>query len=159
MLEETQKRLDVLQKQCDAIRAELTRIDGKAGTLIAWAGTSFAVLSAGVSLAGPAAPAARLIAAAGVLLLVAAIGVLLVGVVCPFIPSTGGTGFVAYARDPAALTTVAAMNALGLVDLYAAEGRMLSAIAMRKSQRLRAAVYLLVAALAVLAVATLTQLI
>ncbi|WP_432929157.1 Pycsar system effector family protein [Microbispora sp. CA-135349] len=144
-----------LYAEASLVRAELARVDGKAGLLLSWAGAALAVVTAATTAATsttrvPAAALAGLWAAAG--LLGVAVAVLLLAV-RPRIPRTGGTGFVVHARaaSPAALLhTLTAADAAGHL---AADVWLLSRLAVTKYRRLRLAVDFLIVALLVLAAA------
>ncbi|GGK94325.1 hypothetical protein Ppa06_64730 [Planomonospora parontospora subsp. parontospora] len=140
-----------LQREADAARVELGRVDVKATALMSMAGTMFAILSAAVTVKTP--PAAALAAVVvGAALLAAAIVTLLL-VIRPALPrrAADGTGFVRHAATGTD-QLVAALTA-DPVDRLATEVIRLSGLARTKYARLRIAVDLLLAALAVLAAA------
>ncbi|MEU7938566.1 Pycsar system effector family protein [Microbispora bryophytorum] len=144
-----------LHEQAALVRAELARVDAKAGLLLSWAGAALAVVitvtTAAISTTHvPATALAGLWAGAG--LLGVAVVVLLLAV-RPRIPRIGGTGFVVHARaaSPAALLhTLTIADAAGQV---AADVWLLSRLAVAKYRRLRLAVDFLIVALVVLAAA------
>ncbi|MBE3014306.1 hypothetical protein IL992_34790 [Microbispora sp. NEAU-D428] len=146
-----------LHEQAALVRAELARVDAKAGLLLGWTGAALAVVISVTTAATstnrvPTVALAGLWAAAGLLGL--AVAVLLLAV-RPRIPRIGGTGFVVHARaaSPAALLhTLTTTDPAGDV---AADVWLLSRLAVTKYRRLRLAVDLLMVALLVLAAALL----
>ncbi|GGS97695.1 hypothetical protein GCM10010156_64870 [Planobispora rosea] len=143
---------EALQCEADAVRLELGRIDVKATALLGTAGTMFAVLAAALTVIPP--PAAALAAViAGAALLAAAIVVLLI-VIRPALPRCGrsGTGFIAHA-DAADVEALIGSLTADPEQRLGTEILGLSALTRTKYRRLKAAVHLLLAALAMLVTA------
>ncbi|RCG32977.1 hypothetical protein DQ384_00535 [Sphaerisporangium album] len=142
-----------LDVEAAAVRAELARCDGKAGTLLAFAGTAFSLLAA-LAVGTTAAAHLPLPVQAGlwatVVLLAASVAVLL-GVILPALPRPRqGTGFTAHAGcDVGQFLAVLADDA-DAPRRRASDVIRLSTIAMAKYRRLRTAACLMYAALAVL---------
>ncbi|MFI7455472.1 Pycsar system effector family protein [Nonomuraea sp. NPDC049714] len=142
-----------LQREGDAVRAELARIDTKASALMGWAGTAFAILAATASVIRlPLLP--LLAVSTGAALLAAAVTVLL-WVIRPALPAPGaGYGFVRHAAAKDAGELLAMLGAYAnLEQRLAGEALRLSKLAVTKYRRLRTAVDLLLAALVCLVVA------
>ncbi|MFD8534318.1 Pycsar system effector family protein [Streptosporangium canum] len=136
----------ILDHESTAVRAELARTDVKASTVLAFAGTSFSVLAALVTLASGLAVPARVGLGVAVALLAAASAVALT-VIRPCLPRQGGTGFVAHAA--ADVEQLLAGFAADAETRRARDVIRLSQIATAKYARLRRAVDLMLAALAV----------
>lgn len=137
--------------ETDAARAEVTRTDTKAGTLLAFTGTAFAVLAALVTLSSALAVSARVGLAAAVVLLAASSAVAL-SVIRPTLPRRGeGTGVMAHAElnDPQELLQALATDP---EERRARDVIRLSQIARSKHGRLQRAVDLMLTALAVVVV-------
>lgn len=137
------------------VRAELARVDAKAGLLLSWAGAALAVVITVTTAATsttrvPAVALAGLWAAAGLLGL--AVAVLLLAV-RPRIPRIGGTGFVVHARAASPAALLHTLTSADAASHVAADVWLLSRLAVAKYRRLRLAVDLLVVALLVLAAA------
>ncbi|MEV4183417.1 Pycsar system effector family protein [Streptosporangium canum] len=151
MADERQRVTD-LQTESTAVRAELTRVDGKAGLLLSWAGGAFAVVAGLTAAATSTArlPGLALVGLWGVAgLLATAVTVLLVAV-RPRIPRTGGTGFIAHARAASAHDLLCRLDSRP--ETAAADVWLLSRLAVAKYRRIRLAVDLLIGALALLAI-------
>jgi hypothetical protein len=141
----TGEQMRALEAEVAAVRGELTRLDAKCGTLASVAGIGAAVLTGQITH-GPVA-ARVLLAAAGLLLAVAAVLLLWI-----LRPRMGRTGWCRWAHLDAQSITVAFTR--GDAAVRAADDlHVLSAITMAKQIRLRRAVDLLVAAVAVVAAA------
>lgn len=143
-----------LLAETDAARAELARIDTKAGILLGVSGTAFSVLAA-LSVLASGLPAPARAGLGGAVTLLAVSSAIALTVIRPFLPRPGtGTGFVAHAAlavtgDPEQLLESLARAP---EDRRARDIIRLSAIAHTKYRRLRLAVDVLLAALAVLAI-------
>ncbi|WP_051864161.1 Pycsar system effector family protein [Streptosporangium roseum] len=134
--------------EAEAARTELARTDTKAATVLAFAGTAFSVLAALAVLASSLAVPARIGLGIAVALLAAASAVALM-VIRPSLPRRGqGTGFTAHAEltDPDELLAELATDP---ETRRARDVIRLSQIARSKYRRLRLAVGLMLAALAV----------
>ncbi|WP_432862304.1 Pycsar system effector family protein [Microbispora rosea] len=148
-----------LYEQAALVRAELARVDAKAGLLLGWAGAALAVVitittAAATSTKGvPAVALAGLWGTAG--LLGVAVAVLLLAV-RPRIPRIGGTGFVVHARAASPAALLHTLTTADAADHLIADVWLLSRLAVTKYRRLRLAVDLLIVALLVLAAALLT---
>ncbi|MEU4235387.1 Pycsar system effector family protein [Nonomuraea sp. NPDC026600] len=146
----------VLQRESDAVRVELARVDVKATALIGWAGTMVAILAAAVSVGHLPLPSTVAVVIGGTLLLAAAV-TLLWGVIRPALPAPGAMGY-GFARHAVAGSTDGLIDALrgndhGTTQRLADELLQLSVLAQAKYRRLRHAVDLLLAALVVLVAA------
>ncbi|MFI7038386.1 Pycsar system effector family protein [Microbispora rosea] len=147
--------LTYLHEQAALVRAELARVDAKAGLLVGWAGAALAVVITVTTAATgtnrvPAVALTGLWAAAG--LLGVAVVVLLLAV-RPRIPRIGGTGFVVHARAASPAALLHTLTAADAANHLAADVWLLSRLAVAKYRRLRLAVDFLIVALLVLAVA------
>ncbi|MGJ6962547.1 Pycsar system effector family protein [Streptosporangium sp. G11] len=138
-----------LDTETCAARAELARGDSKASALLGFAGTGFSLLAA---ISAAVSSHLALIAQIGLWLAVAALAAsvaMLLWVIRPVIPSRSGTGVVAHATtSPERL--LATLTAEHNVHRRAADVIMLSHLAVTKYKRLRTAVHLMYAALAIL---------
>lgn len=137
-------------------RAELARIDGKAAALMGWSATFVAIVIAAASIAAGAKtlPSAWAMTAVllGAVLLAAAVAVLL-GVIRPALrPKSGRFGFMAHAAAGDTAQVLAVFTADPTPRLVE-EVVGLAVLAATKYRRLRVAVDLLRAALAVLVTA------
>ncbi|MFI6889932.1 Pycsar system effector family protein [Streptosporangium canum] len=133
--------------ETDAARAELARTDTKASIILAFAGTAFSVLAALAVLASGLAVPARIGLGVAVALLAAASAVALC-VIRPSLPRRGGTGFVSHA-EAGDVDELLEQLAADPETRRAKDVIRLSQIARAKYRRLRLAVGLMLAALAV----------
>lgn len=142
--------IETLLAEREAARAELARIDHKAGIILSGAGV---LLSAAVAVAALGRPSALAGGTAGLwaaLTVLACSCAVLLWVIRPVLPTSGATGFLAYAEasDPAELRVALGDDAR---DRLAADVHKLSTLARRKYRGLRAGIDLLLVALVVLA--------
>uniref|UniRef100_UPI003F496447 Pycsar system effector family protein n=1 Tax=Sphaerisporangium sp. CA-236357 TaxID=3240030 RepID=UPI003F496447 len=141
-----------LDAEATAARAELARGDSKAAMLLGFAGTGFSLLAAiGAVISGHLAPVAQI----GLWFAVAALAVsvaVLLWVIRPFLPRTGGTGFVAHAASDVDQLLATLSGDQDDPRRQAADVIMLSRLAVAKFRKLRTATHLMYAALAVLVV-------
>ncbi|MGW3363613.1 Pycsar system effector family protein [Streptosporangium canum] len=144
--------VQALQQDAASVRGELARVDAKCGLLVSLAAGGLALTVAATPALTGAAHVLRLVA--GALFAIAVATVL--SAVMPRIPRRGGTGFVAHAR---AASPTALLAELSAGDDGEAAGRLaadvwrLSRLARAKYRIIRVAVWLLIAAVAALAIA------
>lgn len=137
----------VTERAAADVDATLARVDGKANMLLAFAlGLASAVVA--LVVAHPRIHPAAMVAIGGAGIMLATAAVLLLLAVRPYIPRTGGTGFVSYAhaKDDVDLQRIVASH--GFSHL-----RHMSALAVAKFRTVRRAVDLVIAAVVVLVIA------
>jgi hypothetical protein len=136
-----------LNEELAAVRAELTRLDSKCSTLAGLSGAALAFVAARVAGHGPVLAKVPLVAAGATL---AAAAVVLLATVLR--PRFGPTGFNRYAAMTATQIRTLLETRTGDEDTDRARDlHILSAFARRKNRRLRLAVDLITAAVALIA--------
>lgn len=141
-----------LQQEVAAVRGELARVDAKCALLVSLAAGGLALVAT-ADLPADVAGAVIVLRQLAGFLFAAAMGVLLVAVL-PRTPRRGGTGFVVHAQhacptDLLASLTPGADGAEEEADRLSAEVWRLSRLTLAKYRTIAAAVWLLIAAVAV----------